>query len=73
MQIFFGFNSLLGMKYQNRFDEANCIDINFHSLLYMSFFDMRLRLKGGCYSFWGVNFLYFTFVCTSIRSFIIAS
>ena len=27
------------MKFQNRSDEANCIDINFHSLSYMSFFN----------------------------------
>ena len=37
----FCYNSLLGMKFQNRSDEANCINISFHSLPYMSFFISR--------------------------------
>ena len=53
------------MKFQKCSDQANCIDINFHSLSYMSFFIQRLRLLGGVLHFLGVNYLYCTFVCTS--------
>ena len=63
---FLNHNFLLGMKFQNCFDEANCIDKNFYSLSYILFFTQRLRLRGGATIFREVNFLYFTFVCRHI-------
>ena len=47
---------LLGLKFQNRSDEAYCIDINFYFLSCMPFFIQRLQLKvGGATVFEGLT------------------